>query len=418
MNRVVITGIGSVTPLSINFRRSWPLVKAGGTGIGPLTRINQNSLSKTMKWLAAGEIKGLETAEHFSKKELNYIDPCNVYAVLAGLESAENAGLLSRDKKVTDQCGIILGSSRGGIMSIEREFMKLSHSHSENETQNVRGRVSPFLMPASTICAAATSTGAKLGITGYALGISNACASGANAIGEAFRMIRNGTATLMLAGGAEAPLCRICIEGYGAMGALSESVPDNASRPFDIGRDGFVLSEGACVITLEAMESALSRNAYILAEIIGYSNICDAAHLTMPSLKGEVLAMRESIRDAGISPGDVDYVNTHGTSTIAGDKTEAAAINKVFSNRRIPCSSIKSMTGHMLAASGAFEVACTAMSLNEGIITPTINTHNIDPECGINLITDASEFPMDIAITNSFGFGGVNAVLTLKRFRS
>jgi 3-oxoacyl-[acyl-carrier-protein] synthase II len=358
-------------------------------------------------------VKGLETARFFSKKELNYIDPFIAYAVLAAMESVENAGLLSEDKKITGPCGIILGSSRGGITTIEKEFMKMS---SGGPKLSKPPRVSPFLMPTSTISAAAVYTGTKLGITGYILGISNACASGANAIGEAFRMIRNGTVSLMLAGGTEAPICRLCIEGYGVAGALSESAPDDASRPFDIRRDGFVLAEGACVLTLEDMESAIKRNAPVLGEIIGYGNVCDASHLTLPSVKGEILAIRESMHDAGISPDDVDYINTHGTSTLAGDKTEAAAIKKIFGDRRVPSSSVKSMTGHMLAASGAFEAACTTMSLKEGIITPTINTRDIDPGCDINLITNTTKTPLNIAITNSFGFGGVNAVLVLRRF--
>jgi 3-oxoacyl-[acyl-carrier-protein] synthase II len=276
-------------------------------------------------------------------------------------------------------------------------------------------RLSPHLMSATTISAAASYVAMKLGIRGHCLGISNACSSGSNAIGEAFRLIQNGTASIVFAGGAEAPLCRLCIEGYGAAGVLSKSKPEDASRPFDKERDGFVLAEGASVLVLEEMQSALKRNAPILVEIIGYSNVCDALHLTKPSTEGEVRAIRAALADAGISPAEVGYVNAHGTSTVIGDIVEAKAVRLVFGKKDVPVSSIKSMTGHMLGASGSFEAACTTMSIKEGIIPPTINTSDIDPECDINLVTTATRASIEIAITNSFGFGGVNAVLVLKK---
>ena len=259
---------------------------------------------------------------------------------------------------------------------------------------------------------AASHIAQKIGIKGPCLGISNACASGTNAIGEAFRMIRYGQAGLILAGGTDAPLCGFCIQGYGSSGALSR----NFSRPFDRERDGFVLAEGACVLVLEEYSAALKRNARIYGEIIGYSNTTDAFHITKPDMEGEARAMLTALEDAGIEPAMVDYINAHGTSTLIGDKTEAAAIKKVFKDRcDVPVSSIKSMTGHMLAASGAFETACTVMSIQEGVIPPTINISGKDPECDINVITEKTEITMDIAISNSFGFGGVNAVLVLKK---
>jgi 3-oxoacyl-[acyl-carrier-protein] synthase II len=413
MKRVVITGTGAVTPLASTFRASWPLIKTGHSGIGPLTRVGPQRHENKALCRAAGEISGMKIDHIFSKKELNYIDPFISCAALAACEAAGNAGLLSEDNKISAPCGIMLGSSRGGITTLEKGFAKI---FSVQAVEKKAYRLSPFLMPTTTISAAAAYIGCKLGVTGYTLGISNACASGANAIGEAFHMVRNGSMTLMLAGGSDAPICRLCIEGYGSAGILSDSGHWEASRPFDIRRNGFVLAEGASVMVIEEMGHAVKRNAAILGEIIGYGNICDASHLTLPSIKGEILAISGALEDAGILPGDVDYINTHGASTPAGDKAEAAAIKKIFGDRPVPANAIKSMTGHMLAASGAFEAACTIMSLQEGVIPPTINTRDIDPDCAINLITGMTEIPVNIAVSNSFGFGGLNAALALKRF--
>jgi 3-oxoacyl-[acyl-carrier-protein] synthase II len=405
MKRVVITGIGAVTPLSATFRDSWILLKNGASGIHALSLTNGNLDRINSKWKAAGQLHGLDTSAIFSKKELNFIDPFISHAVIAAREAAESANILAGSKCSPNPGAIIIGSSRGGITALEKAFFNLSD----------RSRLSAYLMPTSTISAASAYIAAKLKITANTLGISNACASGANAIGEAFKMIQSGSQDLILAGGSEAPICSLCIEGYGSAKALSESSYDIASRPFDIERDGFVLSEGACVLVLEEMESAIGRNAKIIAEVAGYGNICDASHMTLPSVSGEVMAIKAALSDAGISPDDVDFINAHGTSTVAGDSAEAAAIKKVFGPRSLPVTSVKSMTGHMLGASGAFEAACTAMSLKESFITPTINTLNIDPACDINVITRAMSCNMELAISNSFGFGGVNTVLAFRR---
>jgi 3-oxoacyl-[acyl-carrier-protein] synthase II len=402
MKRVVITGIGALTPLGATFEKSWMSVKQGLSGIGKITRFSDEGL----KWKAAGEVPDRKTA-CLSAKELNFVDPFAVYAIAATREAIESALLLPDH---ISQAGIIIGSSRGGITTIEKEFLKMSSK------TNMYKRFSPHLMPASTISSAASYVAMKFGIQGHCLGISNACASGTNAIGEAFRMIKTGQAHIMLAGGSEAPLCRFCIEGYGATGALSKSVSQEASRPFDVRRDGFVPAEGACIIVLEELDSALSRNAAILGEIAGYGNVCDAYHPTKPSIQGEMLAIEKALNEADVSSSDVDYINAHGTSTILGDKVEARAIRNIFGKSPVRVSSVKSMTGHMLAASGAFEVACTAMSLKEGFIPATINTLNIDPACPINLVTLPQKGLIKIAITNSFGFGGVNSVLAMKSF--
>ncbi|MCC6346133.1 MAG: beta-ketoacyl-[acyl-carrier-protein] synthase II, partial [Nitrospirales bacterium] len=257
----------------------------------------------------------------------------------------------------------------------------------------------------------------KTGMRGTCLGLSNACASGANAVGEAFRLIRAGIAPLLLAGGAEAPVCSLCVRGYGASGALSKTADPSASRPFDRTRDGFVLAEGAAVLVIEELTFALQRGARIYAEIIGYSATTDAFHMTKPDPQGEARAIRAALEDAGTAPEAVEYLNMHGTSTPLGDRAEAEAVGLVFGRRaaEIPASALKSMTGHMLAASGAFEAACTAMTLKEGVIPPSPHLVEKDPGCPVALVTEKQETPIRVAVTQSFGFGGVNAVLVMKK---
>lgn len=406
MQRVVITGVGAVTPLGLNFKDSWDSVKKGRSGVSEGSKV----VGAHLRWRSAGEVSNLLPERYLSKKEANFVDPFTLYAVAAASEALEASGLSIGGKVDLGNAGIIVGSSRGGISTIEKEFCRMASGRHVSHL-----RLSPHLMSATTISAAASYVAMKLGIKGHCLGISNACSSGSNAIGEAFRLIQNGAASIVFAGGTEAPLCSLCIEGYGAAGVLSKSKPEDASRPFDKKRDGFVPAEGASILVLEEMQSALKRNAPIFGEIIGYSNVCDAFHLTKPSTEGEVRTMRAALADAGISTAEVDYVNAHETSTVIGDLVESQSIRLVFGKNEVPVSSIKSMTGHMLGASGAFEVACTAMSIKEGIIPPTINTSDIDPECNINLITTAAYASIELAITNSFGFGGVNAVLVLKK---
>ena len=397
MKKVVITGIGAVTPLANNFHDSWVKVKNGISGISRITKLDASSLKVTM----TGEVKGIDLESYLSAKEIRTLDAFVHYAVAAALMAVEDAGLTN--SKLLSSASIIIGSSRGGISTMEKELLKLYSL-----------RTSPYLMPSTTISMASSYIAQKMGIKGNCLGISTACASGTNAIGEAFRLIKNGYAKLVLAGGTEAPVCMLCIEGYGASGALSKINKPYASRPFDIKRDGFVIAEGACVVVLEEYKSALKRNAKIYGEIVGYSNTTDAFHITKPDLKGEITAIQLALKDAGISHGDVDYINAHATSTLIGDKIEAGAIKAIFKDYEVPVSSIKSMTGHMLAASGAFEAACTLMSIKEGIIPPTINLDKKDPGCDINVVTKKKKADIKIAISNSFGFGGINAVLVLK----
>jgi 3-oxoacyl-[acyl-carrier-protein] synthase II len=272
-------------------------------------------------------------------------------------------------------------------------------------------------MPSTTISMASSYIAQKLGIKGYCLGISNACASGTNAIGEAYRLIRSGYHGPVFCGGAEAPVCRICIEGYGESGALSQVNDSSASKPFDMTRDGFVLSEGACILVLENYKDALKRGARIYGEIIGYGNTTDAFHQTIPAQEGEAMAIKMAINEAGLKPEDIDFINAHGTSTPLGDKIETNAIKLSFGKRayQIPITSIKSLTGHMLAASGSLEAAFTLMSIDEGIIPPTINLKVRDPECDLDYATELRRAQIEYAISHSFGFGGVNAVLVMRK---
>ncbi|MEW5744293.1 MAG: beta-ketoacyl-ACP synthase II [Nitrospirota bacterium] len=413
MQRVVITGIGAVTPLAPDFRGSWNRMLEGASG---LARAAGRDLS-SLPWSVVGEVKGFDPSPYLSEKERRQLDPFIHYALAAAVMAAEDAGLLphipeerARSPRIArsgESSGVIIGSSRGGIGTLERAL----HASAAGR------RPSPFLMPATTISMAASIIAQKLRTSGVCLGISTACASGANAVGEAFRMIRSGQASRVFAGGTEAPLCRIGVSGYGSSGALSRLSDASASRPFDRQRDGFVLAEGAAVLVLEEYHAARLRNAPVYAEIIGYSTLSDGHHLTRPQREGEARAISAALDDAGVGPEAVDYINAHATSTPLGDRTEAEALHQVFGRRaaRLPVSALKSMTGHMLAASGAFEIACTAMSLKEEIIPPTINLSEKDPSCDLNVITEPSCLPMTVALSSSFGFGGINAVLALKK---
>jgi len=453
MKRVIITGVGAVSPLGNSFAASWEAAKKGVSGIAPVTRFDASGI----KWKVAGELKGFDASRYLSQKEISHLDPFVLYAVAASIMAVEDAGLIeeSNEQRATSratsreqgaeerihpsQCygewksgraevkgcrtselpdfltsrlasgGIIIGSSRGGITTIENGLNRSSRSN--------RSRPSPYFMPSTSIGMAASYVAQKLGIKGYSLGISNACASGANAIGEGYRLIKSGYAGPVLAGGAEAPICRLCIEGYGVSGALSKINDSSASRPFDRARDGFVLAEGACVLVLEDYETALKRGAQIYGEIIGYGNTTDAYHLTRPNPEGEARAISMAIEQPGIDIKDIDYISAHGTSTPLGDKAETEAIKLAFGKRayEIPVSSVKSMSGHMLSASGAFEAAITLMSMKEGIITPAINLKEKDTECNLNYVTEIKKAGIKTAVSNSFGFGGVNAVLVFRR---
>ncbi len=421
MKRVVITGIGAVTPLGNDSESTWNGLTKGLSGIQGISKFDPSGLRSRI----AGELRNFNPEAYLSKKDVLRLDPFVHYAAAAALMAVEDAGLIkkrSEQQKETEidrlskdgllnSAAVIIGSSRGGITSMEKAL----------EGHLTRGKpFSAYLMSSSTINMAASYISMRLVTKGPALGISTACASGTNAIGEAFKMIRSGEIAAALAGGADAPICRLALGGYGASGALSRrnEDPEKASRPFDRGRDGFVISEGAGVLVLEEMVSALGRGADIYCELAGYGTSSDAFHQTKPDSEGEALAIKKALNDARVLTEEVDYINAHATSTPVGDSTEAAAVRKVFGKRsaEIHVSSCKSMLGHMLGAAGAVEAAITALTIRRGVITPGINIEDPDPACDLNFVDVVTDKNIQAAISNSFGFGGVNAVLVLKKF--
>ncbi len=414
MKRVVVTGTGAVCPIGNSLDEAWNNAKAGIPGAALITRFDASDL----RWRVAGELKGFDAGKYLSIKEINRIDAFVQYAVAASRMAVEDAGLIRENPdehghsefrtlnpRPLASAGVVIGSSRGGISTLERAVLRS------------RRRVSAYLMPSTTISMAASYVAQNLGIKGYCLGISSACSSGTSAVGEAYRLIRAGYEDLMLCGGAEAPVCRICIEGYGASGALSRIADSSASRPFDRRRDGFVLSEGACILVLEGYEDAVKRGARIYGEIVGYGNTTDAFHQTAPSPEGEARAINAALNEACLRPEDIHFVSAHGTSTPLGDRSETEAIKRSLGRHayNIPVTAVKSATGHMLAASGSLEAAFTLMSMKEGVIPPTIHLRERDPDCDLDYVTGLREAEIQYALCDSFGFGGMNAVLVFKK---
>ncbi len=415
MRKVVITGVGAVTPLGNDIESTWNNLIERKSGIGGITKFDPTGLPNRI----AGELKGFIPEEYLNPKDILRLDPFIHYAVAAAFMACEDAGLKkksevrSQKSELLESAGVIVGSSRGGIMSMGKAM----------ERHLLKGKpFSAYLMSSSTINMASSCISMKLGIKGQAIGISTACASGTNAIGEGFRLIRNGEADIVLAGGSDAPVCRLALGGYGASGSLSgrNEEPERASRPFDRDRDGFVVSEGSGIVVLEELDHALSRNANIYAELAGYGTSSDAFHQTQPESGGEADAVRRALKNADVEIDEVEYINAHATSTPLGDKAEAEAVRKVFGRhaKDIHISSCKSMLGHMLGAAGAVEAAITALSVKRGIIPATINLENIDPEIDLNHVLSTANKDITVALSNSFGFGGVNAVLVLRKYET
>jgi 3-oxoacyl-[acyl-carrier-protein] synthase II len=371
--RVAITGIGAVTPIGLNFPSSWEALLAGNSGIRKLSRF------KGLKWEHGAELSGFDPLSVASKKDTLRYDPFALYALAASKEAASDSGL---SEAALEEAGVIIGSSRGGIASLE---------------DAARSRPNAYTMAGTTISMAASLAAARLNIKGHVSGISSACASGTAAIGTAFEMVRSGRLPIALAGGTEAPLCTLCQQGYGRSGALSKT---GRLVPFQEGRDGFVLGEGAAVLVLEHMDLAKARGARIYAELSGYGNTSDAGHPTRPDPVGEAAAMRAAMNEAGLSPAAIGLLVAHATSTPLGDTAEEAAISKVFGNSPPVLCAVKPATGHMLAASGAFEAAIAANSLASGALPPSIGR--------------ASHAAPRAALANSFGFGGLNTVLSFR----
>jgi 3-oxoacyl-[acyl-carrier-protein] synthase II len=409
MKRVAVTGIGILTPIGNDSETTWENLTRGISGIGTISRFDP--FSPELPSRIAGELKKFSAEDFISKKDVIRLDPFVHYAAAASLMAFEDSRI-RLNKSDGYRTGVAIGSSRGGVMSMERAL----------EQHLLRNKpFSAYLMSSSTINMASSYVSMRLGVRGPVFGISTACASGANAVGEAVRLIQRGEIDTAIAGGAEAPVCRLTVGGYGATRCLSRrnEEPEKASRPFDRDRDGFVIAEGSGIVVLEELERALTRGARIYAEIAGYGTCSDAFHQTRPDSKGEAYAIRKAINDAGISISDIDLIDAHATSTVLGDRAESQAINDVFGEGapEIPVCSYKSMLGHMLGGAGAVEAALTALSISYGIITPNINIENQDIDCNLKHMEASMKKEIRYAVSNSFGFGGVNSVLVLKRFK-
>ena len=405
--RVVITGMGCITPLGNDADSLWDAILAGRSGVGPITHYDPSEF----KTQFAAEVKGFDGATLFGSREARRMDRFAQFAVAASMQAVTDAHLTIDDSN-RDRTGVVIGTGIGGLGTLFEQMQVYS--------ERGPARVSPFLVPMMIPDTGAGMVAIQLGLRGPNMAVVTACATGTNAIGEAAEMIRRGKADVMLAGGAEASIVPIAMAGLNVMTALSTNNedPQGASRPFDLNRDGFVMGEGAAVLVLESLESAQARGAAILAEVLGYAATNDAYHITAPAENGAgaALCMRVALEDAGLGTNDIDYINAHGTSTQINDKSETAAIKTVFGEQayNIPISSTKSMTGHMLGASGAVEALICVKTIREGVLPPTINYETPDPECDLDYVPNAARpTRMRRVMSNSFGFGGHNAVIIL-----
>ena len=410
MRRVVVTGLGVVSPLGIGADFFWKALVNGTSGVGRITRFDPTGYGCQI----AAEVKGFDPLQWIDKKEVKKMDSFVQYALAAGLMAVEDAHLKVSDGR-QERVGVLVGTGMGGIIMLVEQYQVLLEKGPD--------RVSPFFIPGIIPNMASGRLSMLLGAKGPNSCVSTACATGNHAIGDSFRIIQRGEADVMLAGGTEAVISNLCIAGFNNCKALStrNDEPERASRPFDKERDGFVMGEGAGVLILEALDHALDRGAPIYAEVIGYGMSGDAYHVTAPAPEGEgaVQSMEGAIRDAGIPPETVDYINAHGTSTPYNDVNETLAIKRVFGDHahRMPVSSIKSMIGHTLGAAGAIEAAATVLTLKHGIVPPTINYEFPDPDCDLDYVPNkAREVTIQLALNNSFGFGGTNATTVFRRY--
>ncbi|OPL13332.1 MAG: beta-ketoacyl-[acyl-carrier-protein] synthase II [delta proteobacterium MLS_D] len=410
--RVVVTGLGTVNPLGNSVADTWAGVLAGRSGIGPITKFDATGFSTTI----AGEVKGFDPLAFIGAKELRRLDDFIIFALAASRMAADDAGLVI-DESNADRIGVLMGSAIGGLQTIERE--------KENIMKAGPRRMSPTAIPAVLANLAPGNVAIHLGARGPISCVVTACAAGNNAISDAARLIADGYADAMLTGGTDAAVSPLAVAGFNAMRALStrNDEPERASRPFDAERDGFIIGEGAAVMVLEELTTALERGATVLAEIIGTASTCDAYHIAAPppGHPGAARCMDLALRDAGLSPADVDYINAHGTSTQLNDIYETQAIKTVFGDhvQSLAVSSTKSMTGHMLGAAGGIEAVLTVKALNENTVPPTINLDNPDPQCDLDFTPHRPvQRNLSVAMSNSFGFGGVNSVIVLKKFDS
>ncbi len=409
--RVVITGMGIICPIGIGLNEAWQAAVVGKSGVCSITQFDASSLPTRI----AGEVKGFDPTPYVEYKEIKKMDRFIQFAMAASDMAMKDSGLSITDENA-ERVGVVIGAGMGGLPAIEhyhRIYLEKGHK-----------RISPFFIPMLIINLASGNVSIKFGAKGPNLSVVTACATGNHAIGDAYEIIKRGDADAMFAGGTESCITHLGIAGFCAMKALSvkNDMPEKASKPFDIERDGFVMGEGAGVLMLENLDNALARNARIYAEIIGYGMSSDAYHITSPAPKGEGAArcMKIALAKAGIEPKKIDYINAHGTSTKYGDELETDAIKTVFGEHayKLCVSSTKSMIGHLLGAAGGVEAVFTVLSMHNSIVLPTINLENPDPECDLDYVPNKSR-PMEIeyAMSNSFGFGGTNACLIFKKYR-
>ena len=410
-NRVVVTGMGALTPLGLDINTTWEGLVDGKSGIDPIAQFDASSLETRF----AGEVKGFEPVEYMGRKEARRMDRFSQLAVAASVEAVRDAGLEINDTNKAN-IGVLIGSGIGGLLTMSEQVRILIEQGPD--------RVSPFLVPMMIADMASAQVSIALGARGPNFCPTSACSSGSDAIGTAYEIIKRGDAEAMFAGGSEAIITPIGVAGFSANRALStrNEAPQQASRPFDAERDGFVIGEGAAILVLEDLAFARERGARIIAEITGYGASSDAVHITQPSENGEgaARAMQMALRKAGLAPSEIGYINAHGTSTPLNDKVETMAIKTVFGDYayHVPISSTKSMTGHLLGAAGAIEGAVCIKVINTGVIPPTVNYNNPDPECDLNYVPNkAREARISSAMSNSFGFGGHNSVLVFQEFR-
>ena len=408
-NRVVVTGLGAVTPIGNTVEEFWNNAKEGVCGIDFIKNINTEDLPVKI----AGEVKDFEVEKYIPKKEARRIDRFSQFGIAASDDAIKDSKL-DLDKIDKNRFGVIVSSGIGGLNTMEEEISKMAEKGPR--------RVSPFFIPMSIVNIAPGNIAIRYGAKGPAISMVTACASGTNAIGEAFRMIKHGYADIMIAGGAEAPITRCGVAGFANMKALStKNDPNRSSIPFDKERDGFVMGEGAGVVILESLEHALNRGAHIYAEVVGYGATCDAYHITSPDPDGDGArrAMELAINEAKIQPREIGYINAHGTSTPYNDKFETLAIKKVFKEdaKSVAISSSKSMTGHLLGATGGVEAILCVKALEESYIPPTINYKVQDEECDLDYVPNKGrDKEIEYALSNTFGFGGQNATILLKKW--
>lgn len=411
--RVVVTGLGAVSPIGCTIDKFWTALMEGKSGVGRLTAFDPTHFTAKI----AAEVKDYDPSPYLNPKEVRRMDRFVQFAVVAARKAVDDAKM-DLDKLDRDRIGVLIGSGIGGLHTVESEHAQYLKYGDEKGPD----RISPFLIPMLIVNMASGQTSISLGVKGPNTAVATACATANHSIGDAFKIIQRGDADGMIAGGSEAAITKMGFGGFCALKALSlrNDDPTKASRPFDANRDGFVMGEGAGVVVLEELEHALKRNAHIYCELIGYGMSGDAYHMTAPdpNADGAIRCLNAAIKDAGIKPGDIDYINAHGTSTHYNDKIETLAIKKVLGDhaKKVAVSSTKSVMGHLLGAAGGVELIACALAVEKGIIPPTINYETPDPECDLDYVPNQPRAAkLNVVMSNSLGFGGHNATLIVKK---